>query len=127
MRGSTREAYRAECDPAKVKAEVARLHAEWRAHRKPSTGCEDLAAQSEAAMWSARWHERYRDQQVLLLEWARCTGQPAEMRRAIYDKEREAFAKSLIAKARAAQWEQEALQRAIRTGSGQRTSARSAA
>lgn len=125
--GGTRDTFRSDCDPAKVKAEVARLHAERRAHRKPSAGCEDLAAQSEAAMWLAGWHERYRDQQLLLLEWARCTGQPAEMRRAIYDKEREAFAKSLIARARAAEWQREAVQRAVRSGAGRNAVIRSAA
>jgi hypothetical protein len=75
----------------------------------------------------ARWHERYRDQQLLPVEWARCTGQPAEMRRAIYDKEREAFAKCLIARARAAQWQREAAQRAIRSTEGSGLPARSAA
>ena len=119
----TRETFRAECDPARIKAEVGRLNAERLARRKPPAGCGDLAAQSEAALWMADWHERYRVQQLLLVEWARCTGQPAEMRRAIYEQERAAFAKCLIARARAAQWQREAAQRAIRMGirSGQAT------
>ena len=125
--GYTRETLRAECDPVRVRAEVARLHAERLARRKPPVGCGDLAAQSEFALWMAGWHERYRAQQLLLVEWARCTGQPAEMRRAIYEKEREAFAKCLIARARAAQWQREAVQRAIRLSAGPGLTARSAA
>lgn len=123
----TRETFRPECDPVRVKAEVARLHAERLARRKPPAGCNDFAAQSEAALWMAGWHERYQAQQLLLVEWARCTGQPAEMRRAIYEKEREAFAKCLIARARAAQWQREAVQRAIRSRTGSDLAARLAA
>ena len=123
----TRETFRSECDPVRVRAEVARLHEERLARRKPPAGCSDFAAQSEFALWMAGWHERHRAQQLLLVEWARCTGQPAEMRRAIYEKEREAFAKCLIARARAAQWQRETVQRAIRSGAGAGLAARLAA
>src|SRR5258708_1437426 len=125
--GRTRETFRPECDPARVKVEVARLHVERLSRRKPPAGGGDFAAQSEAALWMAGWHERYRDQQLLLVEWARCTGQPADMRRAILDKEREAFAKCLIARGRASQWQREAAQRAIRSSAGSGIPARSAA
>jgi hypothetical protein len=102
----TRQAFRTECDPARVSAAINRLYAERRARpRLPVTGGTDFEALAVEADWTAGWWERLREQHRRSGEWARFTGQPYSIRQAIDDAERLALRKSLAARARAGRWE----------------------
>lgn len=103
---SMRQAFRVDCDPARVSLAITRLYAERRARpRLPITGRVDFDAQAREASWTADWYERLLEQHQLSAEWARFTSQPYAIRQAICDAERAALAKSLGARARASQWE----------------------
>ncbi len=111
----TRQAFRVDCDPARVSVAITRLYAERRARpRLPITGRVDFEAQAREALWTADWFERLLEQHRLSAEWARFTCQPYAIRQAIRDAEHCALTKSLGARARAHEWQARAA--AVMTG-----------
>lgn len=92
--------YRAECAPERVAAELDRL---WSQHRRyPSSA--DAAALAwpvivEWDRWRIGWHLAFQRQWSLLGEWARATGQPRAVQRAIWTAEHEASTAAIRAEA----------------------------
>ena len=102
--GTSRQAYPVECDPVRVRVEITRLHAERR-DRRQTPHLADFGGQALAALWTAEWFERLREQHRLLGEWARFTRQPSAVRQGIAQAERLAQQKALSARVRAGQWQ----------------------
>jgi hypothetical protein len=105
----TRSLYPVECGPERVVRELDRFMAEFSIHPLPGDDWAELAAD---ARWWVDWQTRKRRQWSLLDVWARATGRPEAVRRAIRGAEHFCATKALEFEARAIRYERAAAKRA---------------
>ena len=106
-----RSLYPVECGPERVVGELDRLMAEFSVHPLPRNEWSELAAD---ARWWVDWQTRKCRQWSLLDVWARATGQPEAVRRAISSAEHFCSTKALEFEARAIRYERAAAKKAAR-------------
>ncbi|MDQ2709324.1 MAG: hypothetical protein M3Z25_17585 [Actinomycetota bacterium] len=106
-------AYPPDCDPDQVAAELDRLWDEFTAQPRVGGSWAVLAG---AARWTQSWQTRRAAQWSRLGVWARATGQPHAVWRAILAAEHHCVTTALRAQARAVKCEREAAEEAARVG-----------